>query len=88
MDDVTLRFKGTGLPIRNIERTEGRIWGEIDINGVAYVVKFLGDGEWVVFGPKAELDVMVARIEELNLTEREKALAVEPWSRCTHDRVM
>ena len=88
MRDVTLRFRGAGLVVRNLERVEGRLWGEVEVNGVEYVVKFIGDGEWVVVGPKRDLEGMVEQIEQVELTDKEKALAVEPWGRCTRERVM
>lgn len=88
MRDVTLRFRGAGLVVRNLERVEGRLWGEVEVNGVEYVVRFLGEGKWVVVGPKTDLDWMVEQIEQGELTGKEKALAVEPWGRCTRDRLM
>lgn len=88
MRDVTLRFRGAGLVVRNLERVEGRLWGEVEVNGVEYVVRFLGEGEWVVVGPKTDLDWMVEQIEQGELTDKEKALAVEPWGRCTRGRLM
>ena len=74
--------------VRNLERVEGRLWGEVEVNGVEYVVRFLGEGEWVVVGPKRDLEGMVEQIEQVELTDKEKALAVEPWGRCTRERVM
>lgn len=88
MRDVTLRFRGAGLVVGNLERVEGRLWGEVEVNGVEYVVKFIGDGEWVVVGPKRDLEGMVEQIEQVELTDKEKALAVEPWGRCTRERLM
>lgn len=88
MRDITLRFRGAGLVVRNLERVEGRLWGEVEVNGVEYVVRFLGEGEWVVVGPKTDLEWMVEQIEQGELTDKEKALAVEPWGRCTRDRLM
>lgn len=88
MRDITLRFRGAGLVVRNLERVEGRLWGEVEVNGVEYVVKFIGEGEWVVVGPKTDLDWMVEQIEQGELTDKEKALAVEPWERCTRERLM
>ena len=87
MRDVTLRFRGAGL-VRNMERVEGRLWGEVEVNGVEYVVKFIGEGEWVVVGPKTDLEGMVEQIEQVELMDKEKALAVEPWVRCTRERLM
>lgn len=88
MRDVTLRFRGAGLVVRNLERVEGRLWGEVEVNGVEYVVRYLGEGEWVVVGPKRDLEGMVEQIEQVELTDKEKALAVEPWGRCTRERLM
>ena len=88
MRDITLRFRGAGLVVRNLERVEGRLWGEVEVNGVEYVVKFIGEGEWVVVGPKTDLDWMVEQIEQGELTDKEKTLAVEPWGRCTRERLM
>lgn len=86
MNDVTL--VGFGGIVKNLVRMEGKIWGEVEIDGVVWVVKFDGGGRWLKVGEKDRLEGMVEGLEREELSERERGVAVLPWDQCHRGRVM
>lgn len=74
--------------IRNIEVTEGRIYGECTIDGDTWVMRYLTNSKWQSVGKRVDLDAMIQGLEAEPLTARERELATTPWNQCTRQRVM
>ena len=74
--------------IRNIEQTEGRIYGECTIGPDTWVMRYLSNGKWQSVGKRVDLDAMIQGLEAEPLTARERELATTPWNQCTRQRVM
>jgi len=74
--------------IRNIEVTEGRIYGECTIDGDTWVMRYLHNSKWQSVGKRVDLDAMIQGLEAEPLSARERELATTPWNQCTRQRVM
>jgi len=44
--------------VRNLEDCEGRVYGEVTIDGDEWVVRYLGNGKWQSVGNLAEQDAI------------------------------
>ena len=73
--------------VRNIEHTEGRTYGECNIDNETWVVRHDYRDCWQSVGKKIDLDACIQGLEEVALTEGEKQLATVPWNQCTRARL-
>jgi len=73
--------------VRNLEVTEGRVYGECTIDGEDWVVRYDSNRRWQTVGKKTDLDACIQGLESSPLTPEEKQLATTPWNQCTHRKV-
>ena len=74
--------------VRNLEETEGRIYGECTIDDETWIVRYIGNAKWQSVGKRVDLDAMIQGLEAEPLSARERELATTPWQQCTRNRVM